>query len=160
MTCHFIFFVSCMHASYKTSSEMLNAEFIFKRLRNMVDRWEARLSAMENIQEKFGRNIWEMEEQLARLTNLFEDMAVHPRGPSSLPHQWVPRPFVQTMSHPSHEARRPNLRQPIPTAPPAFMAISWPADQPNCSRGEPSRRKIDKDKLRWDPILITYAELL
>ena len=29
-----------MHASYKTLSEMLNAEFIFKRLRNMGNRWE------------------------------------------------------------------------------------------------------------------------
>ena len=44
----------------------------------MGDRWEAWLSAMENIQEKFERNIREMEEQLARLTNLFEDMVVHP----------------------------------------------------------------------------------
>ena len=44
----------------------------------MGDHWEARLSAMENTQEKFGRNIREMEEQLARLTNLFEDMVVHP----------------------------------------------------------------------------------
>ena len=41
----------------------------------MGDQWEARLSAMENVQEKFIRK---MEEQLARLTNLFEDMAVHP----------------------------------------------------------------------------------
>ena len=79
---------------------------------------------MENIQENFGRNIREMEEQLARLTNLFEDMAVHPRGPSPLPHQRVHRPFVQTTSHLSREARRPNLGQPIPTAPPAFMATS------------------------------------
>ena len=48
----------------------------------MGDQWEARLSVMENIQENFGRNIREMEEQLARLTNLFEDMVVHSRGPS------------------------------------------------------------------------------
>ena len=44
----------------------------------MRDRREARFSAIENIQEKFGRYIREMEEQLARLTNLFEDMVVHP----------------------------------------------------------------------------------
>ena len=35
---------------------MLNAEFISKRLRNMGDRWEARLSVMENVQEKFERS--------------------------------------------------------------------------------------------------------
>ena len=56
----------------------------------MGDQWEARLSVMENIQEKFEHNIREMEEQLARLTSLFEDMAVHPRGPSPLAHQQVP----------------------------------------------------------------------
>ena len=126
----------------------------------MGDHWEARLSAMENTQEKFGRNIREMEEQLARLTNLFEDMAVHPRGLSPLPHQQVPRPFVQTTSHLPWEARHPNLRQPIPTAPPTFGETSRPADQPSGSKGKHSRWKIDKDKLWWDPIPITYAELL
>ena len=65
----------------------------------MEDRWEARLSAIENIQEKFEHNIREMEGQLARLTSLFEDMTVHPRDPSPLPNQRVPRPFIQTTSH-------------------------------------------------------------
>ena len=41
----------------------------------MGDRWEARLSALENAQENL---IKEMKEQLAGLTNLFEDMTVHP----------------------------------------------------------------------------------
>ena len=53
----------------------------------MGDQWKARVNAMENIQEKLEHNIREMEEQLARLTSLFEDMAVHPRGPSPLPNQ-------------------------------------------------------------------------
>ena len=111
-----------MHASsYKTLSEMLNAEFISKRLRNMGDRWKAWLSAMENVQEKFIR---EMEEQLAKLTNLFEDMTVHPRGPSLLPNQQVHRPFVQTMSYLPRRTDRPSLRQPMPTAPPAFVAMA------------------------------------
>ena len=148
ITCHFIFFVLCMHASYNTSSEMLNIKFISKRLRNMGDRWEARLSAMENIQEKFEHNIREIEEQLARLTSLFENMAVHPRGPSPLPHQQVPRPSVQTTNYLPHRTDRPNLRQSRPTAPPAFVATSRHVDQPSSSRGKPSRRKIDKDKLR------------
>ena len=60
----------------------------------MGDQLEARFSAMENIQEKFEHNIREMEEQLVKLTTLFKDMAVHPRGPSPLPNQQVPRPFV------------------------------------------------------------------
>ena len=57
----------------------------------MGDQWEARLSAMENAQEKL---IKEMKEQLTGLTNLFEDMTVHPRGPTPLSNQQVPRPFI------------------------------------------------------------------
>ena len=79
---------------------------------------------MENIKEKLEHNIREMEGQLAKLTSLFEDMAVHPRGPSPLPNQRVPRPFIQTMSHLSRGTNRPNLRQPTLTTPPSFMAMS------------------------------------
>ena len=100
----------------------------------MGDRWEARLSVMENIQENFEYNLREMEGQLTRLTNLFEDMVVHPRGLSPLPHQQVPRPSVQTMSYPPHGTDRPNLRQPRPTAPPVFVATSRHADQSSGSR--------------------------
>ena len=56
----------------------------------MGDQWEARVSAMENTQKKLEHNIREMEGQLARLTSLFKDMAVHPRGSSPLPNQQVP----------------------------------------------------------------------
>ena len=94
----------------------------------MRDQWEARISAIESIQEEFGHDIREIKERLARLTSLFEDHvkteAVHPRGSSPLSNQQVPRPFVQTMSHLPHKIDRPNLRQPMPTAPPAFMATS------------------------------------
>ena len=83
----------------------------------MGDQWEARVSAMEN-------NIREMKGQLTRLTSLFEDMAVRPRGPSPSPNQQVPQPFAQTTSHLPRDVCRPNLRQPIPTTPPAFGARS------------------------------------
>ena len=125
----------------------------------MGDQWEARVSPMENTQEKLKHNIREMERQLARLTSLFKDMVVCPRGPSPLPNQQVTRLFVQTTSYLPCRTDRPNLRQPRPTAPPVFVATSRHVDQPSGSRGKPSRRKIDKDKLRWDPIPITYAEL-
>ena len=98
----------------------------------MGDRWEARLSALENIQEKLIR---EMEEQLTRLTSLFEDMAVHSRGPSPLAHQQVPRPSAQTTSYLPRRTGRPNLRQPRPTASPAFMVTSRHANQSSGSRG-------------------------
>ena len=90
----------------------------------MGDQREARLNVMENIQENFEHNLRKIEEQLARLTSLFEDMAVHPRGPSPLPHQQVPRPSVQTTSYPPHGTDRLNLRQPRPTAPPVSVAMS------------------------------------
>ena len=57
----------------------------------MEDRLEARINAIENIQEEFGHDIREMREQLVRLTNFFENhietVVVHSRGPSPLPNQ-------------------------------------------------------------------------
>ena len=80
----------------------------------MGDQWEARIGMIENIQEKFGYDIREIKERLARLTSLLEDYikieAMHPRGPSPLPNQQVPRPFIQTTNHLPRETRRPNLR--------------------------------------------------
>ena len=105
-----------------------------------------------------------MREQLVRLTNLFENHikteAVHPRGPSLSPNQQVPRPLIQTASHLPHGTDCPNLRQPMPTTPPAFMATSRPVNQPNDSKVKYSRQKTGKDKTQWDPIPITYTELL
>ena len=128
----------------------------------MGDQWEARISAIENIQEEFGHDIREIKEWLAKLTSLFEDHikteVVHPRGPSPLPNRQVPWPFVQTMSYPPRGTDCPNMRQPRPTAPPAFMETSRPVDRSNGSKGKPSRQKINKDKPRWDPISITYTE--
>ena len=130
----------------------------------MGDQWEARISAIENIQEEFGHDIREIKERLARLTSLFEDHikteAVHPRGPSPLPNRQVPRPFVQTMSYLPRGTDHPNLRQPRPTTPPAFMVASRPANQPSSSKGKPNRQKIDKNKPRWDLIPVTYTEPL
>ena len=129
----------------------------------MGDQWEARIGAIENIQEEFGHDIREIKERLAKLTSLLKDHikieAVHPRGPSPLPNQQVLRLFVQTTSHLPREAYRPNLWQPRPTAPPAFMTTSRPVNWSNGSKGKPSRQEIDKDKPRWDSIPITYTEL-
>ena len=68
----------------------------------MGDRLEARISAVEDIQEEFGYDIREMKEQLARLTSLFKDyiktQAMLPRGPSPVLTQYAsrpsPRPFI------------------------------------------------------------------
>ena len=57
----------------------------------MVDQWEARISAIENIEKEFGHDIREIKGRLARLVSLFEDHikteAVQPRDPSPLPNQ-------------------------------------------------------------------------
>ena len=118
----------------------------------MGDQWEAQISAIENIQEEFEYDIREIKERLARLTSLLEDHirteVVHPRGPSPLPNQQVPRLFVQTTSHLPRKIDRPNLLQPRPIALLAFMATSRLTDQPNGSKDKPSGQKIDKDKPR------------
>ena len=106
----------------------------------MRDRLEARISAIENIQEEFGHDIREVKEHLARLTNLFEDniktQMVHSRGQLPLLNQQVPRTFIQTTSHLPRRTDRPNLRQPMPIAPPVFMATSRLVDQPSDSKGK------------------------
>ena len=121
----------------------------------MGDQWEARLSAMENAQDKL---IQEMKEQLARLTNLFEDMAVHPRGLSPSSNQQGPRPFVQTTSHLTRETPHPNLRQSVPIVSPTFGTTF---NQPSSSRGKLNGQKVaSRRKDQWDLIPVTYAELL
>ena len=129
----------------------------------MGDRLEARISAIENIQEEFGHDIREVKEYLARLTSLFEDhiktQTTHSRGQSPSPNQQVPQPFVPTTSYLPRRTDRPNLRQPRPTAPPSFRTISRPTDLPSASKGKPNGQKMEKDKPRWDPIPITYTKL-
>ena len=97
---------------------------------------------------------------MARLTSLFEDMAVHLQGPLSLPNQRVPRPFIQTTSHLPRGTDCPNLRQPTLTTSSSFATMSQPINQPSSLRGKPSRQKMAmKRKNQWDPIPVTYAEL-
>ena len=106
----------------------------------MEDRLEARISAIEDIQEELEHDIREIKERLVRLISLFKDHVkievVHPRGPSPLPNQQVPRPFVQTMSYLPRRTNRPSLRQPTPIAPPTFMATSRPIGQSSDSKGK------------------------
>ena len=98
----------------------------------MGDQLEARISAVEDIQEEFRHDIRDIKEQLAKLTSLFEDyiktQAVLPRGPSPVPTQYAsrpsPRPFIPTTNHLPHGIGCPDLWQPMPTAPPAFVATS------------------------------------
>ena len=147
---------ACMHHMHiKTLNEIPFPQICFLRI-SMGDRLEARISAIENIQEEFGHDIREVKEHLTRLTSLFEDyiktQAVLPRGPSPVPTQYAshpsPRPFIPTTNHLPRKTHRPNLRQPMPTIPPTFIATFRPVYQPSSSRSKPSKQKIDKDKPR------------
>ena len=90
---------------------------------------------------------------------------VHPQEFSPSPTQ----PFPHFGQHPnprpsiliaSNEACWPNLQQPLSTALPTFMATSRHVDQSSDSRGKPNGQKTGTDKTQWDPIPITYTELL
>ena len=142
-TCQFMLFVLCMHASYAHQDIKWNtfSQIFFLGI-SMGDRFEARISAIENIQEEFGHDIREVKEHLAKLTSLFKDyiktQAVLPRGPSLVPTQYASRPsdrpFIPTTNHLPQGIDCLNLRQPMPTAPPAFMETSRSVNQPNSSR--------------------------
>ena len=76
----------------------------------MGDQLEARISAIECIQEEFEHDIREIKEQLVRLTKLIEDHAearvVQPREsspsvPRYFPHYFPhpnPRPYIPAMN--------------------------------------------------------------
>ena len=121
----------------------------------MRNQWEARISAIKNIQEEFGHDIREIKERLTRLISLFEDHikteAVHPRGPSPLPNQRVPQPFVQTTSYLPRGIDRPNLLQPTPTALPTFMATSRPANQASDSGANIADKRMTRTSLDGTP---------
>ena len=128
----------------------------------MGDQWKARIAAIENIQEEFGRDIQEIKEQLVRLTSVWGPY--QDRGNASSRPITFAKPTGPSTIHPdekpsARETRRPNLRQPIPIAPSAFMAASWPVDQPSGSKGKPNGQKTNKDRTQWDAIPITYTKL-
>ena len=118
-----------------------------------------------------------MKEQLARLTKLVEDhvktTAIHSQCPSPFPVQPIPhlfphplypspRPFIPATSNTLSRTYYPNPQppMPIPTTMPAFVIAPRSVNQPSNSRGRPNGQKISKDKTQWDPIRITYTELL
>ena len=87
----------------------------------MGDQLEARINAIESIQEEFGHDIREIKEQLVRLTKLIKDRAearvVQPResspsvprfSPHCFPHP-NPRPYILAANRVSNETYRPNL---------------------------------------------------
>ena len=87
----------------------------------MGDQLEARISAIERIQEEFGHDIREIKEQLARLTKLVEDnvkarvvqpQESSPSVPQLFPHSFPhpnSRPYILVVNNVSNETYHPNL---------------------------------------------------
>ena len=135
---HFLYHACMHHTKHQVKNLMPN---LFPKVKKYGRPMGSSNWCHRKIQEEFGHDIRKIKEQLARLKSLLEDMAVRPRGPSPSPNQQVPRPFVQTMSHLPRGTDRPNLRQSMHTAPPSFVTMSRPINQPSSSRGKPSGQK-------------------
>ena len=105
----------------------------------MGDRLEARISAIESIQEEFGYDIREIKEQLAKLTKLIEDCVearvVQPREPS-LPNLC---PCFSAANNVSNRAYHPNLchSMHVSMTTPAGVRMSWLVNHSSSSRDHP-----------------------
>ena len=143
----------------------------------MGDSLEARINIMENIQEEFGHDIQEMKGQLARLTKLIEGHTeivpedIH--GSPFNPLRSSSYPLVQHL----HSDREPQIpvrgnvpprvhhsnwqpHAPTPAISPAFGKASQSVDHANSSENNLGKLRKNQDKKRWDPIPVTYTELL
>ena len=104
---------------------------------------EARISAIESIQEEFGHDIREIKEQLARLTKLVEDGAeariVQPQNSSPL----NLRPCFSAANNVSNRAYHPNLCHSMhaPMTTPAGVKMSRLVNQSSSLRDQPKRQK-------------------
>ena len=139
MTYHSIFLAPCMHASYETPSEMLNAKIISKGQENMGDLLEARINAIEQIQENFGHEIQEIKKELARLAKLVEPCIEakvgHPQKSSLSPTRLGPR-FCQC----------PSPQQSIPViSDKAYCSNLWPPS--SRSESHPERPRANTDRI-------------
>ena len=115
----------------------------------MGDQFEVRISVIESIQEEFGHDIREINEQLARLTKLVEDCAearvVQPRkfSPLNL------RPCFSVANNDSNRAYRLNLcflmHAPMITSP--GIRITQPVNQSSSSKNQPKEQKVSKDRI-------------
>ena len=109
----------------------------------MGDQLEARISAIESIQEEFGHDIREIKEQLAKLTKLVEDCAeakvVQPRNPS--PPNLCP--CFSVANNVSNRAYHPNLclSRHAPMTTPAGVRMSRPVNQSSRLRDQSKGKK-------------------
>ena len=126
----------------------------------MGDQLEARINAIESIQEEFGHDIPKIKEQLARLTKLVEDCAeakvVQPRESSpfclnclltffSHPNHC---PYILAVNNVSNETYRLNLCPSVhtPVTMPVGVRTSRLVNQSSSSRDQPKGQKVNKDR--------------
>ena len=143
----------------------------------MGDSLEVRISTVEHIQEEFGHDIQEMKGQLAKLIKLIEGhTAVVPKdihGSPFNPLRSSSYPLVQHL-HSDREPQIPvrgnvpprvhhpnwQLHAPTPAISPDFKKASQSVDHANSSENNLGKLRRNRDKKRWDPIPVTYTELL
>ena len=143
----------------------------------MWDSLETQINTVEHIQEDFEHDIQEMKGQLARLTKLIEGrtriMPENIHGSPSFPLQSSSYLLVHH-PHPNHEpyipviinvpprVHRPNWQPHTPTSTIilAFKKMPWHIDQASGSRNNLGKSRTNPNKNRWDPIPVTYTELL
>ena len=128
----------------------------------MGNQLEARISAIECIQEEFGYDIREIKEQLVKLTKLIKDRAearvVQPResspyvprfSPHCFPHP-NPRPYIPAMNKVSNKTYRSNLclLMHTPMTTPVDLRMSRLVNQSSSLRDLPKRQKVSKDRTR------------
>ena len=139
-------------------------------LGNMRDQWEARINAIENIQEKFGHEIREIKKEFSRLARLVE-----PRTKAKVmhPQEFSPsltQPFPHFGQHPnprpsipiaSNKACRPNLRHSLdtPKTVPVHTKASLSSNQSSSLEHHLKGSKAGTDRIRWDPISSSYVKL-
>ena len=161
--------ISCCMVKYSFPDSILELK--------MGDSLETRINTIEHIQEEFGHDIQEMERQIARLTKLIEGhtgiVSENIHGSPFIPLQSSTYPLVQH-PHPNHEPRipirgnvPPRVHHPnwqphasTPAIIPAFGKVSQLVDLASSSRNNLEKPRRNRDKSRWDPILVTYTELL
>ena len=136
----------------------------------MGDQLEARINAVEHVQEEFGHDIREIKKELVRLAKLIEPRTeakvVHPQDFSPS----LTQPFPRFGQHPnprpsipvaSNEACRPNLRHLLdtPNTAPVHTKASSSSNPSSSSENCLEGPKTDMDTIQWDPISSLYAEL-
>ena len=137
----------------------------------MDDSLEARIITIEYIQEEFGHDIQEIKGQFVKLTKLIERqiriMLENTCGSLSFSlqstlHRPSHEPYIPVTSNIPLKVCRPNWQSHVPksTITPTFGKVLRPINQVSSSKKYLEKSRMSQNQNQWDPIPITYTELL